>query len=397
MEFHPIANIFPLLDDAELAVLAKDIRDNGLQEPVVVYQEKILDGRNRFLACEKAGVEPTYRPYLGDDPLTWVISENLHRRHLNESDRAMVAANIENLKWGGQDRFSQDANWHLAPKVTESQRALAAAELAESPSLVPAQEPVTRAQAAGRMNVSVRSVARAAKVIETGDQDLIKAVHNGLAVSVAAQAADLPAEERAEVIKGKPKQVRSQIKRKLAVARTQAVDIKSEELGKFPVLYADPPWQYDHPPAGDDRAVENHYPTMSIEEICALPIAEIAHEDAVLYLWTTVAKLEESFSVLEAWGFQYVTNMVWVKNKIGTGYHARGRHEHLLIARRGKMPAPGGEVPDSVIEAQAGRHSEKPVVVYDIIDRLYPNVRKVELFCRRDLGRPNWSVWGNEV
>ncbi|MCH9050103.1 MAG: hypothetical protein IIA72_03360 [Proteobacteria bacterium] len=165
--------------------------------------------------------------------------------------------------------------------------------------------------------------------------------------------------------------------------------------GRYPVIYADPPWRYDNHPTGD-RAVENHYPTLCVEEICALPVSEIAADDAVLYLWATSPLLPYAFQVIEAWGFEYRSSMVWVKPSIGLGYWTRARHELLLIAKRGNFspPAPAAR-PDSVVFAPRGKHSAKPHVLYEIIERSHPGLPKIELFCRTP--RKGWAVWGNEV
>jgi N6-adenosine-specific RNA methylase IME4 len=166
---------------------------------------------------------------------------------------------------------------------------------------------------------------------------------------------------------------------------------------KFPIIYADPPWQYENPPIGaTNRAIENHYPTMTIDEICALPVGEIATKDAVLFLWATAPKLSECMRVIEAWGFQYRTNMVWVKNKIGMGYHVRNQHELLLIAKRGEVPVPlPKNRPSSVVNATRGAHSEKPEVFHEIIEKMYPELPKIELFARAV--RSGWTAWGNQT
>ena len=166
-------------------------------------------------------------------------------------------------------------------------------------------------------------------------------------------------------------------------------------IGVFPVIYADPPWQYDFP-VSDSRRIENQYPTMPIEDICALPVESIAAPDGILFLWATTPFLKKGLRVLEEWGFDYRTSMVWVKPSIGPGQWVRQRHEYLLIGVRGNIPTPKGEnKPDSVIEAPRTEHSEKPEVVYEIIERMYPELPKVELFCRSP--RIGWVAWGNEV
>ena len=165
--------------------------------------------------------------------------------------------------------------------------------------------------------------------------------------------------------------------------------------GTFSVLYADPPWQYEFG-ASSDRAVERHYQTMTIDQIRALPVPTIAAPDAMLFLWATSPKLGESLAVMEAWGFSYRSSMVWVKSGLGMGYYARINHEFLLIGRRGTHPAPQeGLRPGSVITEPKGRHSEKPTRFYELIEQMYPEAHKVELFARQQ--REGWTAWGNEV
>ena len=97
MEYHELANLFPLLEGEEFTALVEDVRDNGLLEPVWIYEEKILDGRNRYRACVEAGVQPWYRSYDGANPLQFVLSMNLKRRHLNSGQRAMLALEVEKI------------------------------------------------------------------------------------------------------------------------------------------------------------------------------------------------------------------------------------------------------------------------------------------------------------
>jgi N6-adenosine-specific RNA methylase IME4 len=203
--------------------------------------------------------------------------------------------------------------------------------------------------------------------------------------------------DRAEREQWSANELRAKIRQQAALDRTVAVELDAHALGKFVVLYADPPWRYENPPmGGGNRSIENHYPTMELDEICALPVGDIAHENSVLFMWATSPKRAECHEVLKAWGFNYRTDMVWVKDRIGMGYHVRERHEALMIAKRGELPPPATDArPDSVIEAPRLEHSAKPPVFYEIIDKMYPGVRKLELFGRNV--RDGWTAWGNQI
>lgn len=169
-----------------------------------------------------------------------------------------------------------------------------------------------------------------------------------------------------------------------------------EALAPAPVIYADPPWEYEHVKT-ESRAIENQYPTMALEAICALSVGSIATADAVLFLWATSPKLAEAMSVVTAWGFTYRTCLVWVKDQIGMGYYARQQHELLLVATRGELPVPEpANRPASVVYAPRGDHSVKPSAFYDLIERMYPEYAKRELF-QRGAPRAGWlEPWGNQ-
>ena len=163
--------------------------------------------------------------------------------------------------------------------------------------------------------------------------------------------------------------------------------------GPFDIIYADPPWEYEFSLSerGDPK---RHYDTMSVDKICALEIP--ATKNAILFLWATNPKLEEALKVIKAWGFQYRTNLVWVKDKFGTGYYFRGQHELLLVAKRGETSVPLEELRhSSVLEAPRKQHSEKPNAVYEMIERMYPNRKYLELFARNK--REKWEPWGLEA
>jgi N6-adenosine-specific RNA methylase IME4 len=143
-----------------------------------------------------------------------------------------------------------------------------------------------------------------------------------------------------------------------------------------------------------NRAIENHYPTMSDQEICDMKIP--AANNCILYLWAVAPKLPEAISVMAAWGFTYKTSAVWDKEKLGMGYWFRGQHEHLLVGVRGDVsPPPQGKRISSVIRCPRGRHSSKPDYIRDQILSWYPKAKRLEMFSR--MKRPQWDSFGNEV
>lgn len=165
--------------------------------------------------------------------------------------------------------------------------------------------------------------------------------------------------------------------------------------GKYSVIYADPPWRYEFVET-ESRAIENQYPTLSLEEICDLDVRSICNDEAILFMWATSPKLAEAMLVVSSWGFEYRSSAVWVKPQMGMGYYFRQQHELLLVATRGGIRAPEpANRPRSVYEAPRQQHSAKPPAFYEFIEAMYPALPRVELFQREP--RDGWNGWGNEV
>jgi N6-adenosine-specific RNA methylase IME4 len=166
--------------------------------------------------------------------------------------------------------------------------------------------------------------------------------------------------------------------------------------GRFDVIYADPPWQYDFSNASG-RAVENHYATMTTEAIGALDIAAVAAPDCALFLWATSPKLRDAFAVLDAWGFEYKSSIIWHKSGLGMGFWGRIDHELVLIGTRGQPGSPERTALEtSVVYAEKTGHSKKPEIIRQRIERMRPHARRLELFARGE-ARPGWTHWGLEA
>ena len=173
-EFHELANIFPLIEGREFDELVNDIREIGQREPIVLFDGKILDGRNRYRACKVAGVPIRSTAYSGDDPVRYVISLNLRRRHLDETQRGMAAARLANIVNGGDRRSTEFQSAHVRS--------------------------VSQSSAAELLNVSRRTVQNAAAVLQHGVEALQRAVDAGeVSARAAAEVASLPQSEQTEI------------------------------------------------------------------------------------------------------------------------------------------------------------------------------------------------------
>ena len=388
VRWHQYADLFPWIEGQAFRELVEDVRKNGVIEPIVFYEGAVLDGRNRYMAARELGIAYPRVEYDGTDPLGFVIAKNLTRRHLTESQRGLVAKRLETLKHGDNQHTAGDASLH-----------------------------VRREDAARLLNVSPRTVATAAKVVEAGAPELVAAVESGLvSVSAAADVATLPKEEQREVVARGEKEILERAKeiRAAKVERKRAEKIeatdrlreRNESLPpsdrKYSVIYADPPWSFDvWSGEGKDRSAENHYPTMTQAEIEALPVGALAADDCALFMWAVMPQLPEALRVIEAWGFDYKTcAFVWVKQTqdeerfaTGMGYWTRANAEVCLLATRGSPARLNADV-HQVVLAPRSEHSRKPEEVAARIERLVPGPY-IELFARRP--REGWEAWGNQA
>jgi N6-adenosine-specific RNA methylase IME4 len=168
---------------------------------------------------------------------------------------------------------------------------------------------------------------------------------------------------------------------------------------KYGVIVADPEWRFEpwSRETGMDRAADNHYPTSCLDVIKARDVASIAAPDCVLFLWATAPMLPHALVVMAAWGFDYRSHFVWIKDKFGTGYWNRSQHELLLVGVRGKIPAPAmGTQWKSIFPGAVEQHSAKPEAAFLLIERYFPTLPKIELN-RRGPPRAGWHAWGNEA
>lgn len=372
MNPHPLAALFPLMTGPAFEDLRADIGMPGLREPIVTHEGMVLDGRNRLRACLETGTPPEFREWDdGSDPLAFVLSANLHRRHLDESQRAMVAARVATLPRG--------ANQHTEISAC------------------------SQGKAGEMLSVSPDSIQFARKVRDRGTPELVAAVEQGaVKVSAAAQLADAdPAYQLAVLDKVREGLPVMEAKRQL---KRETLKTAVWPKGKYRVFLADPAWRYGNDLArcmAGSTSAADHYGDMSIAELCAMAedVKNHATDDAVLFMWVPTPLLEECFEVIRAWGFIYKQLIVWDKVGHNVGNYVSSRAELLLICTRGSCLPDVDTRLDNVVPVvpveKSDKHSQKPERFREIIDELYPHGPRIELFARQR--HEGWAAWGNEV
>ena len=383
------------IEHAKVHELAESIHEVGLLNPITVTRDmQLVAGGHRLEACKAIGWHDIACTFLEGDSLhveLAEIDENLIRNDLDAISVGELALRRDDILEAlgvrakvGQGRPSKNGAESAPLKTTKD----IAKEIGVSERALQVNKQLAR-----------DLVPEAKEVIRK--EDIPKTVALEISRLEPEQQREVIAKDDKKAILAASKEIRKEMAEQRRAKRTEQIveAVQNNKpldgsLGTFAVIYADPPWAYDSSES-DMRVIENHYPTMTLEEICKLDVKGIAHDDAVLFLWTTSPKLQEAFQVLAAWDFDYRTCAVWDKEKIGMGYYFRQQHELLLVATRGKVPAPMAENrPSSMIRSPRSEHSRKPDSMYDIIEAMYPRLPKIELFARNE--RSGWSRWGNQ-
>lgn len=176
--------------------------------------------------------------------------------------------------------------------------------------------------------------------------------------------------------------------------------VKNFPNKKYKIIYADPPWFYEDKVLAGNRGAGCKYDVMSIEDICNLPVKEIADDDCVLFIWGTWTHIKKIQQVIESWGFEYSTvGFVWIKKNtngtyfMGMGNRTRSNTEYCLIGKKGSLERLDGGI-SQIIETTPKKHSQKPDEVRTKIIKLYGDLPRIELFARTKVH--GWDVWGND-
>lgn len=378
--------VMPPLSDEEYVALKADIAARGVQVPVE-YDEQgnVLDGYHRVRACEELGVKDwpsVVRVGLSEQQkVEHAILLNLARRQVSREWKREKAAELRRQGWtqariadvlgvtqAAVSQWCSDPEFIRTYKLDSLPPAIVGKDGKEYPATRERRQ--SPESSSSVFLPSVKQVERVAEIAER-TPDALDALAAGR-MTIGAACKEM---ERAE-------------RREQAVKASLPTD-------KYRILYADPPWKYGNSMPAYFGEQADHYPLMALEEICAMPVKDIAEDNAVLFLWATSPILEEAFDVIRAWGFQYKASFVWDKVKHVMGHYNSVRHEFLLVATRGSCQPDVQRLFDSVVSIERTEHSVKPEHFREIIDTLYTHGKRIELFARQRT--EGWDCYGNEL
>ena len=371
-------NLIPALSVEEFKQLEENCLAEGIRDAIITWHGYIIDGHNRYEIATKnelqyESIEKSFDSE--DDVKEWMIHNQFGRRNLSNFQRSVLVLELESV-------FSARA------KEKQKEAGGAVRQISDKAVID------TKKELAKLANVSHDTIAKV-KVIQATATPEVKAKLSTGEVSINQAYQEIKKEEKKEQQEVKKQEYEQRVE---TVTKNEfKVDIfKTKE--KFRVIYSDPAWSYnDKQETPQLGGAAKHYDTMSVSEICSLPVKEISEKDSVLFLWVTSPLLEDAFLVIKAWGFKYKTSFVWDKVKHNMGHYNSVRHEMLLIATKGSCTPDNKKLYDSVQSIERNdNHSEKPIEFLNIIDDLYNYGNKLEMFCR-NIKKDKWYGWGNEI
>ena len=375
-------SLIPALTKEEFKQLEQNCLDEGIREKILVWNGFIIDGHNRYEISLKWDLEiQTETKHFKDEEAVkeWMILNQFGRRNLSNYQRSVLALQLEEV-------FSKKAKENQLSSLKKG---------VSVPQISAKREPIeTRKELSKVANVSHDTMAKVKKIQEKATEEVKAKLSTG-EVSINAAYQDIKKEENKKLLLEKKELYKIRVENK--TKDEFKIDINNTNE-TFRVIYADPAWSYndkqDTPQLG---GAAKHYDTMSINELCKLPVNNISEKNSILFLWVTSPLLEDAFKVVNSWGFKYKTSFIWDKVKHNMGHYNSVRHEILLVCTKGSCTPDNKKLYNSVQSIERNNnHSEKPIEFLNIIDDLYNFGNKLEMFCRT-IKKENWYGWGNEL
>jgi N6-adenosine-specific RNA methylase IME4 len=373
------------LKDSQFKELENNCLEYGIRDAIVTWQGFIIDGHNRYQIAQKHNLDYKTIEMQFDsdvDVKVWMIDNALSRRNLNEwqdynlREQKRKLLTDKKKKNKGGDRKSIMFEKNRIDYIKEDERHS------------------TREIIADDLGWSSSKVAKADVVKKrASEEQIVKLENNDATINQVYQ--EIKKEEKKNIVKEKVEKYKEEIKD----ISDFDIDIFNTDK-KFQIIYADPAWSYWE---GGQKNQSLHYQTMSIKDICELPINKISDDNSILFLWVTYPILKESFEVIESWGFKYSTcGFVWVKkNKksdsyfFGNGSWTRANSELCLIATKGSITRLDASI-SQIVDEKISEHSRKPLVVKKLITDLVGDLPRIELFSRNK-EKDGWFNWGNNI
>ena len=372
--------LIPPLNNEEYKQLEANCLDEGIREPILTWNNYIIDGHNRYNIAKQWNLEfeTKSKNFSSEEAVKeWMILNQFGRRNLSNYQRSVLALQLE-------DVFRAKAKENLSKGGKISQEGCQISDKA-----IDTKKELSKVAA-----VSHDTIAKVKKIQEKAPEEIKAKLATG-EVSINAAYKEIKKKEKKEDLEEKKKEYDKRVETK--TNNEFKVDILNTDE-TFRVIYADPAWNYndkqDSPQVG---GAAKHYDTMSVKELSELPVNKISERNSVLFLWVTSPLLEDAFKVISAWGFKYKTSFIWDKIKHNMGHYNSVRHEILLVCTKGSCTPDNKKLYDSVQSIERNNnHSEKPIEFLNIIDDLYNYGNKLEMFCRT-IKKDNWYGWGNEL
>lgn len=396
-------DLIPPLAPEELAALeASLVAEGGARDALIIWAERrvLVDGHHRHEICTRLGLPYTVKEMSfrsKEAAADWIDANQLGRRNLTPDQRTLLLGrryNRAKKAQGGTGANQHSQKGKLCPSAQTADGI--AKRHGVSPRTV--KNAGRFAKAVDRLKAVVdpglekrvvagaappaRSVVKAAELLERSPLKA-KALLNGELTFREAKR-----EEKIETIKARSEKAEAQ-------TPTGLVRDLASGAGKFSCVYLDPPWRYAD--TSSRGAAEHHYPTMSVEDIEALPVgALLPSEGGHVWMWTTWPMIRDRVPhrVLEAWGLEWSGEITWDKEIIGAGHYIRSQTEVLILATRNKLPLLHADQGGIVRVKRSRKHSEKPQEFRALVERLSPGPR-IELFSR--VAVEGWSRWGLEA
>ena len=357
--------LIPPLTPDEYSGLEASILEEGCRDALVVWNDTLVDGHNRYEICTKHNIPFTTvnKEFESrEDVIIWIIKNQFGRRNITLYDRARLALRLKPV---------------LAEKAKENQGTRTDIFPNSGKSSINTDKDLAKASGVGHDTL------HKVGVIEAKGSDEMKAQ---------LRAGDVSVNKAYEAIRRKEKEDAREAQRKKNAEKVEQLRTPLEAQGLFQTIVIDPPWDWgDEGDVNQFGRAKPDYHTMPIEDIKALPVNEIADENCHLYLWVTNRSLPKAFDLIEAWGFRYITCITWVKPNIGMGNYFRGSTEQILFAVKGSQLLKRKDV-GTYFEAPRGEgHSAKPDEFYALAESC-SYAPYIDIFGRKE--RDGWTVWG---